>query len=1393
MSSALSLEKVSIEKLDGGNYYLWKHKMSLLLVAQDLFGVVDGTEARQDENKVEWNKKDSRARATICLCLKDSVFNMVTECKNAKEVWDKLTKYYQSTSLVNQLMQRRKFLTVKMSEGEDIKEHINKVKTLAEQLQATGGELKSEDLVTTLLLSLPPSYDSLITAFDVVSSTQLTWDFVVTTILNNARRQGAPATASSETQSGNNETAFIGFNNNNRRNQQSDGNKNSKRGECFYCHQEGHFRRDCPELRKKNKGNSGNNNNRNNNGGFNQFERANQVSTDVKEDKEEVEFMLMSTTSDSSTLSCVTTDSWFVDSGATDHMSGDRNAFSDLQEIEPKPVLMGDNSKQEATSRGSVRMDLQVNGKTIRVKFTKVLFVPNLRTNLISVSRLVRDGFQVSFSSDGCAVSKGDQAIAEGVYRDRLYHLSGKVVTPPPTSRALVGAISTHSAKVQLWHQRLGHLSESSMQNLIKSYAVHGMNLSPNEVSLSLCEGCIQGKQHRAEFPSSSTSKASELLELVHSDICGPMRSPSLSGSLYFITFIDDHSGYIKLYIIRHKSEAYEKFLHYKRMSERQLGCKMKRFRTDNGTEYLSKEFKQELADSGIIHETSTSYTPQQNGVAERSNRTLVESARAMLHAQQLDHSFWAEAVSTAAYIRNRVVSRSASVKGKCPLELWTGRKPTVNHLRVFGCVAYALIPKQLRTKLEPRSIKCIFIGYAETTKAWRLWDCAKEKLIISRDVVFDEQASANRNPLSTHSKQSDSEQSSFKLSSGNKDEKQLEEKKHVDIEEHNNSNDDDDESVEEEQLEDGDPTDDSEDDSVPQPINAQQPNVVPSTLASTRPVRVRQAPVDFWNFRSATQYKRNIDRANMALTDSTLGEEPQTLAEAQSSPEAKEWMKAVEEEYQSLLKNETWKLCQLPKGRKAVGSKWVFKRKFDANGNIERYKARLVAKGFTQSAGIDYHEIFAPVVKMTSIRVLLTIVAIYNLELHQMDVKTAFLNGILEEEVYMKQPEGFIKNGEEDLVCCLVKAIYGLKQAPRAWYNRIDKFFAELNFKRIENDYGLYVIWNDKNICIIALYVDDLLIACNNTDFLNMVKAKLNKEFDMKDLKDASYILGIKIERDRNAHAIYLNQSNYLEAVLTKFSMQDCKTVSTPMDPGVKLTQEIIPSTTSIEELQAIPYQSAVGSLMYAMTCTRPDLAYAVSVVSRYCSNYGPNHWIAVKRILRYIKGTIKYRLQLGGTRIVLSGYCDADWAGDLDSRRSTTGYAFVLGKGIVSWSSKRQSVVALSTAEAEYMAATHAVKEAIWLRELLKNLLPTYGDEKAPVEISSDNQGCIAMSKNPAFHSRSKHIHIRYHFIREKVEANEIELKYCPTNEMIADVLTKPLSRDKHMWCLNALGLIE
>ncbi|KAL4272870.1 hypothetical protein GQ457_13G029760 [Hibiscus cannabinus] len=490
----------------------------------------------------------------------------------------------------------------------------------------------------------------------------------------------------------------------------------------------------------------------------------------------------------------------------------------------------------------------------------------------------------------------------------------------------------------------------------------------------------------------------------------------------------------------------------------------------------------------------------------------------------------------------------------------------------------------------------------------------------------------------------------------------------------------------------------------------------------------------------------------------------PVTYQEAMQSLESDKWKSAMDEEMQSLQKNNTWDLAHLPEGKRAIGCKWVFAKKDGSPSKKDvRYKARLVAKGYAQKEGIDYNEVFSPVVKHSpSIRILLALVAQLNLELAQLDVKTAFLHGDLEEEIYMMtQPEGYKDAGGKKWVCKLNKSLYGLKQSPRQWYKRFDSFMTRQRYTRSKYDHCVYLRkLQDGSFIYLLLYVDDMLIASKSQQEIDKLKAQLNQEFEMKDLGEAKKILGMEISRDRRRGKLCLTQKQYLKKVLQCFGMhENTKHVSTPLATHLKLSSQLSPKTDEEREYMAkVPYANAVGSLMYAMVCTRPDISQAVGVQDEALGQF-------------------------------VVGYVDSDYAGDLDKRRSTTGYLFTLAKAPVSWRSTLQSTVALSTTEAEYMAVSEAVKEAIWLNGLMEDL----GVVQSHISLYCDSQSAIHLAKNQVYHSRTKHIDVRYHFVREIFEEGKILLQKIATAENPANMLTKVITSIKFNHCLNLINILR
>lgn len=465
-----------------------------------------------------------------------------------------------------------------------------------------------------------------------------------------------------------------------------------------------------------------------------------------------------------------------------------------------------------------------------------------------------------------------------------------------------------------------------------------------------------------------------------------------------------------------------------------------------------------------------------------------------------------------------------------------------------------------------------------------------------------------------------------------------------------------------------------------------------------------------------------------------------------------------------------------------------MFNIKRKKDGSIERYKSRLVAKGCSQRIGIDYTETCSPVVRYSSLRLIFALAVEYNLEIHQMDVAAAYLNGELKEDIFMEQPEIFVDQNNPNKVCKLKKALYGLKQAGREWNEKLDSVIRSIGFKRCHSDSCVYVM-NDKNhINIVAVYVDDIILACSNEQTLREIKHRVGSEFDVVDKGPVDYFLGMEVVRDKEKSCITISQRQFILNLLENFNMHHTRSCSTPLDPGQNFKK--CSDCSGCVKVDARLYQSLIGSLMYLGIASRPDIVHSVTKLAQFNIDPHREHMNAAKHLLRYLNNTINFKLTFRKTGLRLKAYADADWASGSDDRRSFTGFAFFLAGAAITWESRKQQTVALSSTEAEYMALSSASKEAVYLRRFIQELgFPELVD--APTELNGDNLSALQLVKNPVYHSRTKHIDVRVHFIREIFGKHSIDLKYVPTNDMIADILTKNLNKSKHSDLSQKLGL--
>ena len=1028
-------------------------------------------------------------------------------------------------------------------------------------------------------------------------------------------------------------------------------------------------------------------------------------------------------------------------------------------------MLMGNGDVLEVTQEGNVGLRVPTNQGVVHGTFREVLYTPEIRRNLVSVTKLMRQKISTVFheETNKCYLVRGKvwfdprDVVGYAHPNNDLWVMDEK----GSSGESGESYSAEQSAEEKLWHLRLGHLGNDNLKKMLSKEMVRGFKpMVRFEGTHPVCEGCMKVRQSREAFPDAE-HRGRDVLELVHSDVCGPITPKSNGGNRYYLTFVDDFSRKSWVYLMREKKEVFRYFKLWKAMTERQTGKKINIFRTDRGGEYLSNEFKKFLEEDGVVHQVSMAGTPQQNGVAERMNRTLQEKARSTLQSAGLRDRFWGEAIMTACYLRNRSPSRALDQE-KTPEEISTGWKPSVGHLKVFGCKCFVLIHDKDRKKMGEKSWTGILMGYAHRSKGYRVYDPRSGRVETSRDVRFSEEEKYY--PVEPPSQ-------------GFRDESVRVVEVEPERVESEVTSERPRESVGSGQVEREEVSEQEEEPEMPVREEVQ--------AVQRRSTRVRFAPEKLTASKPGELYSM-YGYCLMAV-----GEEPATMKLALKSEEREEWEAALKEEHRSIERAKTYELVDRPKDRKVLRSKYVLKVKRNQDGTVNKYKVRLVILGNMQVEGRDYSETFAPVMKYQSLRTILALACEEGMHVHQMDVKTAFLNGDLEEEVYMEQPDHLEKKNPKQKVWKLKKALYGLKQAPRAWNKRLHEFLEAQGFTRSLYDTAIYVRGEKEERVILSVYVDDLLIVSKNLESVEAVKNQLKREFEMVDFGEASSILGIQITRNMEEGWLELDQRRYIGVILDRFGMGDCKGVVTPLEANVKYSKAQEATTEEeLKEMEGVPYREAIGSLMYLMVSTRPDIASSIQVFSKYMQNPGREHWQGVKRVLRYLKTTVGLCLRYereGSTQV--EGFCDSDYAGDLDTMRSTAGYIFLLAGGAISWSSKRQSTVALSSTEAEYMAATHASKEALWLKRFVSEL----GWEQQTVQVFCDNQSALKLMKNPTYHARTKHISVQFHFVRELIEAGELEFKFIGTDFQVADFLTKGLAREKLEGFRKDVGLKE
>ena len=1247
-------------------------------------------EDRERKAQEVWDDKDEKAIAALFNCMREDLHDVITPEMTSHQAWEAIKAKYEKQSMTGTYSTFDTMLEKKYANGESMSEHINSFRQNNLRLKNTTLYQSDDALAYLLLRSLPQDWEPVRMTITTQSrkGTTFTFDDVAALLREQAQQRRLTGIGSAS-----NPIALVNSN-------RAGGKQQQSKLKCTHCGMTNHTVDKCYELVGYPKGHKLYNKQPNNK------QAAHVTTIPTQEEEDDADFSMCCRTVDDNNQAAIVDESVLsvhttvrkessttggtytvtLDSGATCHLWQDGSSLINYRTVTGRNVEMGDGRRIPIAGVGSLRISTQCGKVTATALIHNVYHVPGMAYNLISIGRLDDAGYTARQGNGMCVIRSRSGRVAIIAHKEKTGQLYQTTVTIQPraskgTPAALTAVatqdvpVSTNPAPVQLtaaamWHARLGHSNSATVYKLFKHGMVRGVDCEGIARSIrnsgpslpAECESCEIGKSHRQPF-TGQAERATRPLEILHTDICGPIPDTGLSGARYLFTITDDYTRYVFVAVTAYKDGAtigpiIRDWVTWAENQHSAAGHKVRIIRSDNGGEYVNDALQTWMRERGIGQQLTTPHTPQLNGVSERFNRTVMEKVRAMLHQSGLPRRFWTEAAKTAAYLHNRLPHRSLPAN-TTPYTLWYGKPPPVDHLRPFGCIAFCHVPSKTRTKLDPKATLCVMVGYSTTTKAYRLWDPSSwhSHLIESRDVDWREWQYWGALPKAAGRGGTGSDSSSSHVSEPPTD--------------HTNING---------TL----PTlnDDEQDEDEDEPADGKGIN--PSPAAPPRLTREQRGLVDFLAPGQKDQAPSVLGSRLAGTQPTALGlsattmsqDDPRSYKEAMSRSDAMQWTGSMQSEIDQLDKTGTWELVVPPPSSNIIGCKWVYKVKTLADGSV-KYKSRLVAQGFTQKPGVDYDETYSPVVRYATLRCLFALAAHYDWEVHHMDVKSAYLNGKLEETIYMRQPEGYTKPGQEHLVCQLKKGLYGLKQAGRTWHQTIDPALKQLGLTPLNNDYCVYIHRAGKEMIIISLYVDDLFLFTSSPALLRQFKQGLMDRFEMEDLGEARLVLGMHITRNRSARTLTISQQSYLEKALSRLGAADMNAVATPIDANAQLVKA--PATYKATTDATTRYQSIIGTLQYAANGTRPDIAYAVNQLAQYSSNPDDTHLTALKRILRYVRGTTNRVLTYTGTKEQqpqLIGYSDADYANNKDDRRSVTGYAFLLCGGAISWASLLERV---------------------------------------------------------------------------------------------------------------------
>jgi hypothetical protein len=1124
--------------------------------------------------------------------------------------------------------------------------------------------------------------------------------------------------------------------------------------------------------------------------------------------------------------------STLLDSGCTSHLITNSSFFHTYDPAGASNVTTANHGILSTKGRGTCYAIVTFEGRKTRIKLKECLHVPGAVINLLSVGQMVEAGFGVSMKDMKSTIcspdSSGNFICMVGPMMNRLFFADLEFERPqalsPEVGLSETSPESASFACVQLtrnlWHARLGHAGGDAVNEL----PLVGTGVVMVSSVLDRCEPCIIAKHARDPHPA-VPHRVYDILELVHADLCSPFPTRSPRGEQHALVMLDDGSNYNAVECMWTKDQAFERFKVVIVCWELQTGKKLKFTRTDGGGNFVNGPFRVWLEERGVVHQITCPYSHQQNGKAERMVRTLEDRAMANLYGAGLSSSYWADAFKCAGVTTNVGPTRTLP-RGKSAYESFKCRKPDLSHLRIFGCHGFARVPLELQCKGAVKSIPVTFVGYEPGVKGWLVRDKSNGWYFTSRDVIFDENMPSmlpaevvseplvlkhappvvvpplpqlipprdpsHRNRILTPAGEAlreDLRKAADHLARTRAAwtaAREANAKAASDLVGDSSAGVDGSADVVV-----------AADEGINFAQGCDEVDVGGEWLAGWA------ADGDFNATPDATKDEfgfitlRSERARDPSVADYNMGLPPANLKEAALRPDWDTWKAAANKELATMKSMGVYELCKLPCGHHPVGCRWVLEYKVGPDGELIA-KAQLVAQGYSQIPGLNFspNHTFAAVTKTSTVRFVAAYAAAHDWELDAFDATRAFLWGVLEEPVYMTQPVGFVEG--VDMVWRLLRSVYGLKQASHVWYKKLRGLLERLGFCRSEVDHALFIaklVHSGVPIhCLMAVHVDDGMAAANSRAFLDWVKAEIRKEFGLKDLGPVAKFLGMEFKRNRATRELWISQVEYIDSILAEYGLTDCNPVHTPIDPlhpWGRPTDNLDAYLEMSNVLLKSSYQRIVGHLLFLVLCTRPDGQASVRLLSQFCSSPEVGHMFAAKCFLRYLKGTRTLALHYGGVSKddPLAAHCDADWANDPADQLSISGYVWSFAGGPISWASKKQTTHALASTDAEYMAISEVFREGLWLLSQGCECVLPFAE---PLTVQIDNTGAIAISRKSAGHSRTKHIDVRYHFIREHVDSGLFDPQWVSTSLNVADIFTKSLPRPAHTKFVSMLSLV-